>query len=119
MASPGFLNDSPQHRTYWTVDRDLRYGGATGKFSSGPAGDTIAFDGKLFYEVRGYPPGRNLPDRGRGIDQLELYSIFSGRYAGITESENKSAIPAMGLWKSGGRRPRPLPGTRLSPPKTQ
>ncbi|MGI9471467.1 MAG: PQQ-binding-like beta-propeller repeat protein, partial [Rubripirellula sp.] len=46
LASPGFLNESPQHRTYWTVDRDLRYGGATAKFSSGPAGDTIAFDGK-------------------------------------------------------------------------
>ena len=30
MASPGFLNNSPQHRTYWTVDRDLRYGGAMG-----------------------------------------------------------------------------------------
>ncbi|MEO6785100.1 MAG: PQQ-binding-like beta-propeller repeat protein, partial [Chthoniobacteraceae bacterium] len=98
MASPGFLNDSPQHRTYWTVDRDLRYGGAMGAFGSGPAGDEIAFDGKLFFEIRGYAPGRNLPGRGRGIDQLELYSVYSGRYGGMTESENKSAIPAMGRW---------------------
>ena len=30
MASAGFLNDSPQHRTYWTVDLNLRYGGSTG-----------------------------------------------------------------------------------------
>ena len=110
MASPGFLNDSPQHRTYWTVDRDLRYGGATGKFSSGPAGDTIAFDGKVFYEVRGYPPGRNLPGRGRGIDQLELYSVFSGRYGGITESENKSAIPAMGRWEKRWNTSTPFAG---------
>ncbi|QDV41162.1 outer membrane biogenesis protein BamB [Stieleria neptunia] len=99
MASPGFLNESPQHRTYWTVDRDLRYGGATGKFSSGPAGDVIAFDGKLFYEIRGYAPGRNLPGRGRGLDPLELYSVYSGRYGGMDEKEDKSAIPAMGTWQ--------------------
>jgi outer membrane protein assembly factor BamB len=110
MASPGFLNDSPQHRTYWTVDRDLRYGGATGKFSSGPAGDTIAFDGELFYEVRGYPPGRNLPGRGRGIDQVELYSVFSGRYGGMTGSESKSAIPAMGRWEARWNTPTPFAG---------
>ena len=110
MASPGFLNDSPQHRTYWTVDRDLRYGGATGKFSSGPAGDTIAFDGKLFYEVRGYAPGRNLPNRGRGLDQLELYSVYSGSYGGMGEKENESAIPAMGLWEQRWKTPTPFAG---------
>jgi outer membrane protein assembly factor BamB len=110
MASPGFLNNSPQHRTYWTVDRDLRYGGATGKFSSGPAGDTIAFDGKLFYEIRGYAPGRNLPGRGRDLSQLELYSVYSGSYGGMGEKENKSAIPAMGRWEQRWQTPTPFAG---------
>ncbi|MGB7342661.1 MAG: PQQ-binding-like beta-propeller repeat protein [Pirellulaceae bacterium] len=109
MASPGFLNESPQHRTYWTVDRDLRYGGAMGKFGAGPAGDTIAFDGKLFYEIRGYAPGRNLPGRGRGLDQLELYSVYSGSYGGISVKEEKS-IPAMGKWQQRWTTPTPFAG---------
>lgn len=114
LASPGFLNESPQHRTYWTVDRDLRYGGATGKFSSGPAGDTIAFDGKLFYEVRGYAPGRNLPGRGRGLNQLELYNVYSGSYGGMGEKETKSAIPAMGSWEQRWTTATPFAGHAIA-----
>tara|TARA_R110002049_G_scaffold285698_4_gene467001 strand:- start:136089 stop:139160 length:3072 start_codon:yes stop_codon:yes gene_type:complete len=114
MASPGFLNDSPQHRTYWTVDQDLRYGGAMGKFSSGPAGDTIAFDGKLFYEVRGYAPGRNLPGRGRDLNQLELYSVHSGTYAGMSEKANRSAIPAIGKWQQRWNTPTPFAGHAIA-----
>ena len=115
----GFLNDSPQHRTYWTVDRDLRYGGATGTFGSGPAGDTIAFDGKLFYEIRGYAPGRNLAGRGRGIDPLEIYSVYSGSYVGRGGGRERVRHPGdRACGRSVGKRPRPLPGTRLSPPKT-
>lgn len=110
LASPGFLNDSPQHRTYWTVDKDLRYGGAMGKFSSGPAGDTIAFDGKLFYEIRGYAPGRNLPGRGRGADPLELYSVYSGSYGGMSDNGDRSAIPAMGKWQQRWNTPTPFAG---------
>ncbi len=110
LASPGFLNNSPQHRTYWTVDRDLRYGGAMGKFGSGPAGDAIAFDGKLFYEIRGYAPGRNLPSRGRDLNQLELYSVYSGSYGGMGEKEAKSAIPAMGRWEQRWQTPTPFAG---------
>lgn len=114
LASPGFLNDSPQHRTYWTVDRDLRYGGAMGKFGSGPAGDTIAFDGKVFYEIRGYAPGRNLPGRGRDLNQLELYSVFSGSYDGMGEKENLSAIPAAGRWGERWNTPTPFAGHAIA-----
>ena len=110
LASPGFLNDSPQHRTYWTVDKDLRYGGAMGKFSSGPAGDAIAFDGKLFYEIRGYAPGRNLPGRGRDADPLELYSVYSGSYGGMSDNGDRSAIPAMGKWQQRWNTPTPFAG---------
>lgn len=110
LASPGLLNSSPQHRTYWTVDRDLRYGGAMGTFGAGPAGDTIAFDGKLFYEIRGYAPGRNLPGRGRDIDQLELYSVHSGSYGGMGTKEAKSSIPAMGRWDQRWNTPTPFAG---------
>ncbi len=114
LASPGFLNDSPQHRTYWTVDRDLRYGGAMGTFGAGPAGDTIAFDGKLFYEVRGYAPGRNLPGRGRGVNQLELYSVYSGSFGGLGRQEDKSAIPATGTWTKRWNTPTPFAGHAIA-----
>jgi hypothetical protein len=112
LASPGLLNSSPQHRTYWTVDRNLRYGGAMGTFGSGPAGDAIAFDGKLFYEIRGYAPGRNLEGRGRGLNPLELYSVYSGRYNGRDEKEeeDRSSIPALGFWEKRWNTPTPFAG---------
>jgi outer membrane protein assembly factor BamB len=115
MASPGFLNDSPQHRTYWTVDRDLRYGGPTAKFNSGPAGDTIAFDGKLFYEIRGYAPGRNLPGRGRDLNPRELYSVFSGSH-GYDQGgkENPKSIPALGGWEKRWNTPTPFAGHAIA-----
>ena len=118
MASPGFLNDSPQHRTYWTVDRNLRYGGPTAKFNSGPAGDTIAFDGKLFYEIRGYAPGRNLPGRGRNMNPRELYSVFSGRHGYDQNKEDPKAIPAVGGWEKRWQTPTPSPATPSPPPQT-
>jgi len=103
IASPGFLNDTPQHRTYWTVDTDLRYGGPGAVTVDGPIGDIIAFDGTIFYEVRGYAPGRNLPGRGRDMNILDTFSIFSGRKAQADEKGSWKArqglIPETGIWK--------------------
>lgn len=110
MASAGFLNDSPQHRTYWTVDRDLRYGGAMGSFGLGPAGDTVAFDGNLFYDVRGYAPGRNLEGRGKGMNPTEIYSLYSGKLTGKAEKEDPSAIPGFGRWTKRWNTPTPFAG---------
>lgn len=103
MASAGFLDAFPQHRTYWTVDLNFRYGGPTGKFGAGPAGDVIAFDGTRFYEIRGYPPGRNLVGRGRGMNPVSTYSVFSGSMTGKNEkgawTGSRRTIPAAGSWK--------------------
>lgn len=103
IPSPGFLNDTPQHRTYWTVDTDLRYGGPKAVVVAGPIGDIIAYDGTTFYEVRGYAPGRNLQGRGRGMNILDTFSIFSGRKAQANEKGAWQAcrglIPETGIWK--------------------
>lgn len=105
----------PQHRTYWTVDRNLRYGGATAKFNSGPAGDAIAFDGKLFYEIRGYAPGRNLPGRGRELTPFDLYSVYSGSHRrGGSEKEDPKAIPAVGGWEKRWNTPTPFAGHAIA-----
>ena len=114
MASPGFLNGSPQHRTYWTVDRNLRYGGPLGSFGSGPAGDTIAYDGKQFHEIRGYAPGRNLEGRGRGMSPLDIYSVYSGRLVGIPQATRRSAIPAVGKWEKRWNTPIPFAGHAIA-----
>ncbi|MFC1764659.1 PQQ-binding-like beta-propeller repeat protein [Planctomycetota bacterium] len=110
MSSAGLLNDSPEHRTYWTVDWNLRYGGPTGNFGSGPGGDIIAFDGKKFYEVRGYAPGRNLPGRGKGLNPLELYSIYSGSLSSVDGKVNSKAIPGIGRWDKQWETPVPFAG---------
>ena len=110
MASAGFLNDSPQHRTYWTVDRDLRYGGSMGSFGAGPAGDIVAFDGNTFYDVRGYAPGRNLEGRGKGMKPSEIYSIHSGKLKDTAGKEDRDAIPGFGRWERRWNTPTPFAG---------
>ena len=73
IASPGFLDGTPQHRTYWSIDTDLRYGPATGFNTPGPQGDIVAVEGDVFYEIRSYLPGRHGQLRpGRG------YTLYSG-----------------------------------------
>jgi len=57
IASSGFLDDIPQHRTYWTIDTDLCYGPNTGATGAGPQGDILVMDGDVYHEIRGYLPG--------------------------------------------------------------
>ena len=55
IASAGFRDGSPQHRTYWTVAS-----GFAGKTAvRGPSGDILVTDGKDRYEVRGFPVHRH------------------------------------------------------------
>ena len=114
MASAGYLNDSPQHRTYWTVDWNLRYGAPTGIFGSGPAGDIISLNDKVFYEVRGYAPGRNLAGRGRGMDPLEIYSIYSGSLKEVGGTVKRKLIPGIGRWNKHWQTPVPFAGHAIA-----
>ena len=73
IASAGLLDGTPQHRTYWSIDTDLRYGPSQGYNTPGPQGDIVAVDGDVFYEIRGYLPGRHGHLRpGEG------YTLYSG-----------------------------------------
>jgi len=102
IASTGFLCAEPQHRTYWTIDRELSYGPAKGFDGDGPHGDIIAVDGDTYYEVRGNSPGRHTQ---RVIDPLKKYRVISGkeRGGGLTESRSEDpskrpAVPKFGRW---------------------
>jgi hypothetical protein len=64
---------TPQHRTYWSIDTDLRYGPAWGTNTPGPQGDIVAVDGDVFYEMRGHLPGRHGQLRPGGG-----YTLYSG-----------------------------------------
>jgi outer membrane protein assembly factor BamB len=56
IASPGFLEAIPHHRTFWTIDTTIRFDLAA---AGGAAhGDILVMHGREFYEVRGYLPGR-------------------------------------------------------------
>lgn len=57
LPSSGFLDGTPQHRTYWTITPS---GGFTGRTAvRGPSGDILVKDGKDYYEVRGFPVHRH------------------------------------------------------------
>ena len=75
IASAGFLEPIPHHRTWWTIDTTIRYDIAASREAA--HGDILVMDGKKFYEVRGYPPGRgtNFDPRPSG------YTLFAGTYS--------------------------------------
>ncbi|MFP4056782.1 MAG: PQQ-binding-like beta-propeller repeat protein [Candidatus Brocadiia bacterium] len=83
IASAGFLDDRPQHRTYWTIST-----GFTGKtIVRGPSGDILVTDGRDFYEVRGFPVHRHsyFDPRVRG------YKLFAGTLQGRGEADGAGA----------------------------
>jgi len=106
LASTGFLCDSPQHRTYWTIDTDLRYGPAKGFDTDGPHGDVIAVDGDIYYEVRGLSPGRHT----RNDDPFQMYRVISGQKLPAGKRGRKTGntgggtVPRMGGWGTWARR---------------
>ena len=114
IASGGFLDDTPQHRTYWTIDTDLCYGPNTGTPGAGPKGDILVMDGDVFYEIRGYLPGRHstslVPQKG--------YTLFSGQRAesgaGVWRADAKlRTVPRSGAWKQRWSTQIPLTGNAL------
>jgi outer membrane protein assembly factor BamB len=84
IPSPGFLEAIPHHRTFWTIDTTIRYDITAGRQAA--HGDILVLDGKQFYEVRGYTPGRISPFDPR----LHGYTLFAGVYA----RANKTAVQA-------------------------
>jgi len=114
IAAGGFLDDVPQHRTYWTVDTDLCYGPNTGAPGAGPKGDILAMDGDVFYEIRGYLPGRHstrlVPQKG--------YILYSGQCVsngpGVWKADWKTrTVPRTGTWKQRWSTQIPLTGNAL------
>jgi outer membrane protein assembly factor BamB len=114
IASGGFLDDTPQHRTYWTIDTDLCYGPNKGSPGAGPKGDILVMDGDAFYEIRGYLPARHstslVPQKG--------YTLYSGRRAdsgpGVWKANWKTrTIPRTGTWKKRWSTQIPLTGNAL------
>ena len=114
IASGGFLDDIPQHRTYWTIDTDLCYGPNTGAPGAGPQGDILVMDGDVFYEIRGYLPGRHstamVPQKG--------YTLYSGQRSkgdsGVWKANWKNrTVPRTGAWKKRWSTQIPLTGNAL------
>jgi outer membrane protein assembly factor BamB len=114
IASGGFLDDTPQHRTYWTIDTDLCYGPNKGALGAGPKGDILVMDGDSYYEIRGYLPARHstslVPQKG--------YTLYSGQRAaggaGVWKANWKTrTVPRLGAWKKRWSTQIPLTGNAL------
>lgn len=84
ITSHGFLQPTPHHRSWWTIDTTLRYDIATGRRPV--HGDILVRDGTRFYEVRGYRPSRTAtfdPRRGG-------YTLYAGDLAAIRVEPGES-----------------------------
>ena len=115
IASAGFLDDAPQHRTYWTIDTDLCYGPNTGTIGAGPQGDILVMDKDVFYEIRGYLPGRH----SLKLNPLKGYTLYSGQRAGAATDGAWQAdrrlrtVPRSGAWRERWATQIPLTGNAL------
>lgn len=79
IASGGFTDSAPQHRTYWTVSPGFlgRDGHPPGIFKSDLGvswGDILVTNGKHFFEVRGFPVKRHSYFDPR----LKGYQLYAG-----------------------------------------
>jgi outer membrane protein assembly factor BamB len=92
IASHGFLEAIPQHRSFWTIDTMLHYDIPTGQ--GGVHGDILVIDGSRVYEVRGSTPGRTawFDPRTNG------YTLYAGTYGASAKT------PATGAAAVAGRR---------------
>jgi outer membrane protein assembly factor BamB len=115
IPSPGFLEAIPHHRTFWTIDTTIRYDIPAGKQAA--HGDILVMDGKQFYEVRGYTPGRISPFDPRPNG----YTLFAGVYAQAneiaTQARGRKKAPAKMAVRSVAEKrwasPIPLTGKAL------
>jgi len=97
IATPGFVQPVPHHRSFWTVNTQLLYDIPTGM---GPSyGDILVKDGVRFYEVRGYAPSRHAYFDPRTAG----YTLFAGEIGpkgpGLHQTVNerwKTDVPLTG-----------------------
>jgi len=72
IATPGFLQPVPHHRSFWTLNTRLYRDRVVGR---GPVqGDILVKNGMRFYEVRGYQPSHHHYFDPR----VSGYTLFSG-----------------------------------------
>jgi outer membrane protein assembly factor BamB len=96
LPSSGFLDGTPQHRTYWTIPQT---GGFTGKTGvRPPSGDILVADGKHYYEVRGFPVHRHsyFDPRVKG------YQLVAGTLRDANAARKDAAKKRKGRNKSAG-----------------
>ena len=84
LPSAGFLDNVPQHRTYWTISQN---GGFTGKTRvSPPSGDILVTTGREYYEIRGFPVHRHSYFDPR----LKGYKLLAGILGDKEEQRRRS-----------------------------
>ena len=111
IPSAGFLDDVPQHRTYWTIDTDLRYGGSNPSSGAGPQGDICVVDGNSYYEIRGYLPGRHS-----NVTPTKGFTLYSGERVREGQEQTRArafGIPGFGQWRKRWSKQVPLTGRAL------
>ena len=96
LPSAGFLDGTPQHRTYWTIPQT---GGFTGKTAiSPPSGDILVVDGRHYYEVRGFPVHRHSYFDPR----ISGYKLVAGTLTDAGAADKAAAKKRKGTGKAAG-----------------
>jgi len=93
IPSHGFTERTPHHRSFWTIDTELYYDRWTATL--GVQGDILVRDGRRYYEVRGYPPGRYTTYDVR----KNAYTIFAGELS-HEEPQKQDVREHKKLWQA-------------------
>ncbi len=92
VTAAGFLDDRPQHRTYWSLGNGGLLAGSMKTGVQEPNGDILITDGAMHYEVRGFPVHRHSYFDPR----LSGYKLVAGPIAGGSSSPKDRRRGEMG-----------------------
>jgi len=92
IPSAGFLEAIPHHRTFYTIDTTIRYDITAGRQAA--HGDILVMDGKRFYEVRGYKPGRISPFDPRPNGYTLFAGVYSRANKTVTQKRGSKKAPS-------------------------
>ena len=98
IASAGFLDPEPQHRTYWTVASRLAWTGVKGIDC-----DMLATDGKRYFGVQGFRTHRHSYFDPR----LKGYKLMAGTLGGPGASKADAVKARRGTKGKKGKAPKP------------
>jgi outer membrane protein assembly factor BamB len=99
IPSSGFVDKTPQHRTYWAITRGGQLMGGMRTGVRDPNGDILVRDSTMYYLVQGFQPSRHSYFDPR----ISGYKIIAGPLKGSENTSSGGGAKAAGKKRTGNK----------------